>query len=60
MLELMQAKKELELAEKAFDWADEKHLDVAIYRLKAAELAYSTALKKEKEMAYHNGKTVGK
>lgn len=49
MLELVQAKKELEVAENAFDWADEKHVDVAIYRLKAAELAYSTALKKEKE-----------
>lgn len=60
MLELVQAKKELEVAENAFDWADEKHVDVAIYRLKAAELAYSTALKKEKELKFRNGKAVGK
>ncbi|MFX4303033.1 hypothetical protein ACOJUR_12375 [Alicyclobacillus tolerans] len=60
MLELMQAKKELEVAENAFDWADEKHVDVAIYRLKAAELVYSTALKKEKEMIYRYGKSVEK
>ena len=35
--EYMEALKELRLARSAFDWADEEFVDVACYRLAAAE-----------------------
>lgn len=47
-----QAMRELQLAQRQFDQAEGSAIDVAIYRLQAAELNLEAALKEVKENAH--------